>query len=98
MAGGTPATLIRGLCAAEFAFLHPWEVGANFFAELLDGMFRATFHERIVHGPARLVFRDPFLRELAALDFFQNLLHLGAGLLRDDTFAAGDVAILGGIT
>src|SRR6266404_1734826 len=88
---------IRGLGAAEFAFLHPREIGANLFAELLDGMISAAFHERVVHGTTRLVLRDPFLREDATLDFAEDFLHLGAGLVGDDAFAAGDVAVLRGV-
>src|SRR5580693_7642376 len=88
---------IGGLGAAEFAFLHPREVGANFLAEFLDRVFSAALHERVVHGTARLVFGDPFLRENAALDFAEDLLHLGAGFIGDDAFAAGDVAVLGGV-
>jgi len=34
---------VCGLGAAEFAFLHPREIGANLFADFLDGMFRPAF-------------------------------------------------------
>src|SRR5437016_1094147 len=88
---------IGGLGAAEFAFLHPREVGADLFAQLLDGVIGAALHERVVHGTTRLVLRDPFLREDATLDFAENPLHLGAGLVGDDALAAGDVAVLGGV-
>src|ERR1039457_2621554 len=88
---------VCGLSAAEFAFLHPREVGADFLAELLDGMIGAALHQRVVDGATRLVLGDPFLREDAALDFAEDLLHLGAGLVGDDAFAASDVAVLGGI-
>src|SRR6266404_9984547 len=82
---------IGGLGAAEFAFLHPREVGANLFAQFLDGMIGAALHERVVHGTTRLVLGDPFFREKTTLDFAKNLLHLVAGLVGDDAFAAGDV-------
>jgi len=58
-------SLVGGLGPAEFTFLHPWEIGANLLAELLDGMVRAAFHYALYTGASRLVFRDPFLRELA---------------------------------
>src|ERR1700722_6180579 len=88
---------IRGLGAAEFAFFHPREVGADLFAEFLDRMIGAALHQRVVDGAAGLVLGDPFLREHAALDFAEDFLHLGAGLLGDDAFAAGDVAVLRGV-
>src|ERR1039457_1599739 len=88
---------VCGLSAAEFAFLHPREVGADFLAELLDGMIGSALHQRVVDGATRLVLGDPFLRKDAALDFAEDFLHLGAGLVGDDAFAAGDVAVLGGV-
>src|ERR1017187_10925492 len=92
----TMASSICGLGAAEFAFLHPREVGADLLAQLLDGVLGAALHQRVVHGTTRLVLGDPFLREDAALDFAENFLHFGARLLGDDAFAARDVAVLGG--
>src|ERR1700683_5236356 len=88
---------IRGLGAAEFAFLHPREIGADLFAEFLDRMIGAALHQRVVDGTARLVLSDPLLGKNAALDFAEDFLHLGAGLVGDDAFAAGDVAILRGV-
>ena len=46
---------------------------------------------------AGLVLEDEFLGELAGLDFVQDLLHLGLGLLVDDARAAREVAVLGGV-
>ena len=44
-----------------------------------------------------LVLGDPLLGEFAGLDFGEDLLHFGAGLLVDDARAAGVVAVLGGV-
>src|ERR1019366_3598122 len=63
--------------------------GAQLLPDLLDRMRLALLAESFEVGPTRLVLRDPFLREGAALDLIKDRLHLGPHRLIDDAGPAG---------
>src|SRR5580704_12153971 len=68
---------------------------AKFAAYLLDGLIAGGFAHRQELVAAGFVFLHPLLSEIAGLDFFEDLLHLGASLIVDDARAARIIAILG---
>ncbi len=59
------------------------------------GWLRSRRRMALNAGGVGLVFQNPLAGELAGLNFLQNLLHLGLGLVGDDPRAAGVVAVLG---
>src|SRR5947209_6724695 len=68
---------VAGLDTLEVLLGHPWHHAAEISAGLLDRVLFSRLEECIVILQAALVFLDPFLGELAALNFLQDLLHLG---------------------
>ena len=48
-------------------------------------------------GAAFFVLVDPFLRKAAVANFSKQLFHFLAGLLRNDAWAGGVIAVLGGV-
>ena len=59
--------------------------------------FRSLFMSLLYFLRPRLFSADPLARELALLDFLEDLLHLLLGAVVDDARAAGEVAVLGGV-
>src|SRR4051812_46403806 len=69
---------------------HRAQLGTDRF----DGVLLAVVTELVEVGSAGFALRHPFLRELAALDLLQDLLHLRPGAGVDDARSTRDVAVL----
>src|SRR5947207_226502 len=72
-----------------FLFLEEGHHRAQFLADLFDRLGLRGFAHSQEFLAARLVLLNPLAREFAGLDLRQNLLHLGAGLVIHDAWAAG---------
>ena len=88
---------VAGLDALEVLLGHPGHHAAQISTGLFDLVFFAGLEQGVVFLEAALVLFDPFFGELAGLDLFEDLLHLGFNLLVHNAGAAGDVAVFGGL-
>ena len=75
----------------------PAHHAAQLRADDFDGMLLLFLTQLVEVRAARLVFRNPLLRELAGLDVGQHLLHRLPRGVADNLLAASQVAILGGV-
>ena len=89
--------LVAGGNTLDVLLGHPRHHGAKTGARLFDLMLFAFLEELVVFLQATLVLAHPLLGELAGLNLFENLFHLGLGVLVDDARTTGDVTILGGL-
>src|SRR5437899_10849835 len=77
--------------------LQPRHHAAQLGAHSLDRMLLFFLAERGEVASAILVFLHPFLRERAVLNWSQNLLHGFTRGVPHHLFAAGEIAVLGGV-
>ncbi len=103
---GTRASGIGGLVRApgpepgtpsRLPLFRPGHHGAQFGADLLDGMLRTRLAQCIEPPAPAAGLGDPLAREAAGLDVGQDTLHRGPHFLRHDLRAPGVVAVFGGV-
>ena len=92
--GGTGLVFVA---VDEAGFFEPGhhfsELSADFFNLVVLGASAHGFEG----GGAGFVFQDEFAGEGAGLDFAEDAAHFGACFVGDDSRAAGDVAVFGGV-
>src|SRR5437762_9185192 len=81
----------------QCVLLDPRHHRAQPLADLLDRVLGGAAAQCLEARLAGGVFQHPFARETAGLDVGEDLLHLDADMLVDDSRGAGVIAILGGI-
>src|SRR5258708_3987730 len=83
----------RGATPAS-GFREPAHPLAQLLTDGLDRVIEVLLQERIVVALAGLGLGDPLARELAGLNFLQDLLHAGADVIVDDARPARQIAVL----
>src|SRR5687768_16671966 len=81
----------------EAVFLDPGHHVTQLRADRLDLLLGAHATHCLEHRRARAVFENELASKLAALDFLEDALHLGLGLVGNDARPARKVAVLGGV-
>src|SRR5208282_1600481 len=79
------------------AGFQPGHARAQLRADFFDRMVEVGLQQPGVFAPPALRFRDPLARELALLNFGEDLLHLPLGRPVHHARAARQIAVLGGI-
>src|ERR1700734_3462856 len=80
---------------SRFGRFQPGHAGAELSADFLDRVAEVGLHQLRVLAPPVLGLGNPLARELALLDFAEDLLHLPLGRLVHDARTAGEISILG---
>src|SRR5690606_1745093 len=83
--------------ASNFLGLDPRHQPPQLAPDDLDRVLALSSARRLECRRVGLVLQNPFASKLPRLDFVENLLHLGLGLIGDDSRTARIVAVFGRI-